>query len=167
MVHNVVKDTNACGRAKREARDKEWIDVNCDEMMKFLGIMLFIGLNKAHGSVKELWSQDEGRNEDIANSMRRDRFLEIFYNLHCDVESDEKARLRKLLNLQNKFLERCHLNFLGETPPDSPVAAENSTLSDSDPIPAFSYELRVLTGPELLRQIRSSTLTTSLTIQCR
>eukprot|EP00475_Leptophrys_vorax_P031489 TRINITY_DN476_c0_g1_i4.p1 TRINITY_DN476_c0_g1~~TRINITY_DN476_c0_g1_i4.p1 ORF type:complete len:105 (-),score=14.01 TRINITY_DN476_c0_g1_i4:795-1109(-) len=93
MVHNVVKDTNACGRAKREARDKEWIDVNCDEMMKFLGIMLFIGLNKAHGSVKELWSQGVGRNGDFAGSMRRDRFPETPYNLHREGELLESRML--------------------------------------------------------------------------
>eukprot|EP00475_Leptophrys_vorax_P011955 TRINITY_DN18419_c0_g1_i1.p2 TRINITY_DN18419_c0_g1~~TRINITY_DN18419_c0_g1_i1.p2 ORF type:complete len:121 (-),score=17.68 TRINITY_DN18419_c0_g1_i1:38-400(-) len=82
MIKYMVKDTNTYGRVKRGALGKEWREVNCDEMLKFLGIMLFTGLKKAHGSMKEMWSNGLGRNEDIARTMPRDSFLEIFATIY-------------------------------------------------------------------------------------
>eukprot|EP00475_Leptophrys_vorax_P022871 TRINITY_DN31121_c0_g3_i1.p1 TRINITY_DN31121_c0_g3~~TRINITY_DN31121_c0_g3_i1.p1 ORF type:complete len:188 (+),score=34.15 TRINITY_DN31121_c0_g3_i1:335-898(+) len=104
------QNTNAYGSVKMEAKGKKWTPVTEKDIIRFFGIMLYLGLNQKHGSMRELWSNNKLiRNQFVAESMSRDRFLNIFYNIHCEGDTDEQQndRLKKVRKLQMKLAHQC------------------------------------------------------------
>ena len=67
-------------------------DVNKKEIESFLGLVLRMGINDL-SKIKVYWSKDVMfYNTLITSTISRDRFLEIFYNLHLANNSETKTR---------------------------------------------------------------------------
>lgn len=92
----IIEQTNIYGRHKfqqkgQNTRDR-WKDVELKDIESFLGIIIVMGINDLP-RMKLYWSKENVfRNGFISAVMSRDRFLQIFYNLHL---ADNSLKPRK------------------------------------------------------------------------
>jgi len=71
-------------KKRRNSRNNtnRWEDVITKDIESFLGIIILMGINSLP-SMKHYWSKDNVfHNSFISSIMSRNRFLQIFYNLH-------------------------------------------------------------------------------------
>lgn len=111
----IVEETNRfaqqslTGRRASKSRLKVWVDTDKNEIMRFFSIILVMGFNSLP-SVNSYWSKDPMfKNEFIANTMPRDRFLLLHRCLHfCNNEdtfldtSDRLYKIKTALGILNK-----------------------------------------------------------------
>ncbi|CAF3198404.1 unnamed protein product [Rotaria socialis] len=92
----IVDQTKIYGKQKKRRNSRNNIDPLDDVIMKdiesFLGIIIVMGINSLP-SMKHYWSNDNVfHNSFISSIMSRNRFLQIFYNLHlADNLSEPKS----------------------------------------------------------------------------
>ena len=114
----IVDQTNIYGKQKqgRNSRNNTdlWEDVITKDIESFLGIIIVMGINSLP-SMKHCWSKDNiFHNSFISSIMSRNRFFQIFYNLHRGNSSlDPKSRstnYSKTYKMKN-FVEILLRNF--------------------------------------------------------
>lgn len=89
VINVIVLETNryaeqqlAAKGLKRESRMKKWTPTNSDEMKKFLGLLIWMGLVRL-GSIPSYWStSDIYRNNVAPKIMSRNRFEVMLANIH-------------------------------------------------------------------------------------
>lgn len=90
-----------------KSRLKQWKDVDCLEMEKFLGILLWMGLNKMP-KITDYWSKSPLYKNEVKNVMSRNRFELLLRMWHFS--DNEKCpandRLFKIQPLLDKLLEK-------------------------------------------------------------
>lgn len=78
--------------SNNQRKNSKWKDVGKTEVESFLGLIILMGINDLP-NMKLYWSKDMlFHNAFISSIMSRDRFLEIFYNLHLASNSLEPKR---------------------------------------------------------------------------
>ena len=114
----IVEQTNIYGRQKfqrsRQNTNDRWQDVEIEDIELFLGIITVMGINELP-RMKLYWSRDNiFHNGFISATMSRDRFLQIFYNLHLADNSLEPKKgshdYSKIYKIK-KFMEILVSNF--------------------------------------------------------
>ena len=118
-ILNLITDqTNIYGKGKKRSNNQKktnnWKDVNKKEIESFLGLIILMGINNLP-NMKLYWSKNiVFHNTFISSIMSRDRFLQIFYNLHLADNSLEPKReskdYSKIYKVKN-FTEILRRNF--------------------------------------------------------
>ncbi|KAK9751412.1 Transposase IS4 [Popillia japonica] len=92
LVEFIVVETNRFAKqcilsSSRKSRLKSWTDTNKEEILHFFSVVMVMGLNQLP-TINSYWSKDSiFKNEFIANTMTRDRFLLLFRCIHfCNNE---------------------------------------------------------------------------------
>ena len=99
-ILNLITDqTNIYGEGKKQSSNQrkisKWKDVSKKKIESFLGLVILMGINDL-SNIKLYWSKDMVfHNTFISLIMSRDRFLEIFYNLHLVNNSLKPKRKSK------------------------------------------------------------------------
>ncbi|RVE52535.1 hypothetical protein evm_002929 [Chilo suppressalis] len=93
---------------KSKSRSNQWNSTNYDEMLRFLGVIMVMGLNKVP-HINDYWSKKSlYRNEYICSVMKRDRFLLLlkFWHFSEDHIGSKTDKLHKIRDIFNMLLER-------------------------------------------------------------
>jgi hypothetical protein len=95
----ITDQTNIYGRGRKSSdnrrKSSNWKDVSKKEIESFLGLIILMGINDLP-NMKLYWSKDMVfHNAFISSIMSRDRFLQIFYNLHLADNALEPKRESK------------------------------------------------------------------------
>lgn len=114
LVEFIVVETNRFAKqcilsSSRKSRLKSWTDTNKEEILHFFSVVMVMGLNQLP-TINSYWSKDSiFKNEFIANTMTRDRFLLLFRCIHfCNNEdplldvTDRLYKIRKPIEMLNK-----------------------------------------------------------------
>lgn len=118
ILNLITRQTNIYGKGKKSSsnqrKSSNWKDVSEKEIESFLGLIILMGINDLP-NMKLYWSKDMiFHNTFISSIMSRDRFLQIFYNLHLADNSLEPKResknYSKIYKVQN-FIEILRRNF--------------------------------------------------------
>lgn len=91
-----------------KSRLKLWTPTNYNETLRFLGVIIVMGLNKVP-HMSNYWSKKSVyRNEYICSVMNRDRFLLLlkFWHFSDDNTSSISDKLHKIRDIFNMLLER-------------------------------------------------------------
>jgi hypothetical protein len=89
VLNEIEKWTNAEGK---NVFADNWKDVTTDELLRYLGILILIGVYRSKNEpISELWSRERGR-PIISGSMARDRFQQISRVLRFDDASTRRQR---------------------------------------------------------------------------
>lgn len=111
-------------KISKKSRTKKWVDTDAEEMKKFIGIQLLLGL--VHfPKIFLYWSNDEMYgNEMIKKTMTRDRYLLLMKFWHfCNNDEDPKTnRLFKIQELLNIF----NLNCASAVTPGTKIVIDES-----------------------------------------
>lgn len=101
---------------KKHSRMNEWTDVDVEEMRKFVGIFLLMGVHNMP-SMKDYWSYDPlYRTYVFRTVMSRNRFQNILRYWHfSNNEIDQEGRLKKILPLINYFNEKMRSIYIPGT----------------------------------------------------
>ncbi|KAJ6648949.1 PiggyBac transposable element-derived protein 4 [Pseudolycoriella hygida] len=107
---------------KRCSRMRKWKDTNTDEMKKFFGLVVYMGIVKLPG-IHMYWSKNQFyRNAFVPQVMSRNRFQLLLKMIHFanddDIAGDRLGKVRNLLNLLEK-------NFMSRTPGEILVVDES------------------------------------------
>ena len=79
---------------------KSWVDVDVDELQRFLGIRLQMGLHPLP-AYRDFWSGDRQKGDrSIIETMARDRFEKIQSNLHFTDNEDQRREGDKLWKIR-------------------------------------------------------------------
>lgn len=97
-------------KKRKKHRLSKWVDTTIDEMKKFFGLMLWMGLVQ-HGSIEEYWSTSPLLSNQVASQvMARNRFQLLLACIHFNnndglLESTDRLfKIRSLLDkLQPNF----------------------------------------------------------------
>ncbi|CAG4993144.1 unnamed protein product [Parnassius apollo] len=113
IVDKMVLETNLYAEkfltnpdSKRKSRFRSWKPINREEMLKFLGVALVMGLNKVP-HVNDYWSKNiMYRNEYIIKVISRDRFTAIlrFWHFSDDTIDRTTDKLNKIHDVYEMFL---------------------------------------------------------------
>ncbi|CAG4980848.1 unnamed protein product [Parnassius apollo] len=113
IVDNMVLETNLYAEKfltnpdlKKKSRFRYWKPINREEMPKFLGVALVMGLNKVP-HVNHYWSKNiMYRNEYIIKVMSRDRFTAIlkFWHFNDDTIDRTTDKLNKIRDVYEMLL---------------------------------------------------------------
>ena len=115
ILHSIIDQTNIYGKGKKQSSNQrktsKWKDVSKKEIESFLGLVILMGINGLP-NIKLYWSKDMMfHNIFISSIMSRDRFLEIFYNLHL---ANNSLKPKRDLKTPVKFTKlRILLKFYG------------------------------------------------------
>ena len=118
ILNLIIDQTNIYGNEKKQSSTQrkisKWKDVSREEIESFLGLVMLMGINDLP-NIKLYWSKDMVfHNAFISSIMSRDRFLEIFYNLHLANNSlqpkQESKDYSKIYKVKN-FIEILRRNF--------------------------------------------------------
>ncbi len=95
----ITDQTNIYGRGRKSSdnrrKSSNWKDVSKKEIESFLGLIILMGINDLP-NMKLYWSKDMVfHNAFISSIISRDRFLQIFYNLHLVDSALEPKRESK------------------------------------------------------------------------
>lgn len=116
LIEKMVVETNkhaeeyiSSHAIKPKSRLNNWHPVTFDEMEKFMGVLMVMGINKLP-NLHLYWSKKKCyRNEYIVNLMTRDRFLLLLKFWHFSDNFDNGDKLYKIRNvldiLSNSFTE--------------------------------------------------------------
>ncbi|XP_047741769.1 piggyBac transposable element-derived protein 4 isoform X2 [Hyalella azteca] len=114
IIELIVRETNnyadylqAQPNLTRKTRLNSWTPTDSTEIKKFLGIILYMGLNPQH-SMESYWSKSVlFERKCVRDIMVRDRFLILLRTLHFnDSRGPSTSRLDKLLPITRLLLER-------------------------------------------------------------
>ena len=118
-ILNLITDqTNIYEKGKKQSSNQrktsKWKDVSKKEIESFLGLVILMGINDLP-TIRLYWSKDMVfHNTFISSIMARDRFFEIFYNLHLANNSLKPKReskdYSKIYKVKN-FTEIMRRNF--------------------------------------------------------
>lgn len=111
VINLIVTETNRYAHqitsANRKSRNKLWMETTDEEMYKFFGILICMGLVRVP-IINLYWSKHPlYHNRFIASKMRRDRFLLLLQHIHFNNNEnlpnsqDRLFRIRPLLTLLN------------------------------------------------------------------
>ncbi|PZC85109.1 hypothetical protein B5X24_HaOG202873 [Helicoverpa armigera] len=113
IVDKMVLETNLYAEKflsnpglKKKSRFRYWKPINRDELLKFLGVALVMGLNKVP-HINDYWSQNiMYRNEYIIKVMSRDRFTAIlkFWHFSDDTIDRTTDKLNKIRDVYEMLL---------------------------------------------------------------
>ena len=118
VFHLIVEQTNIYGRQKFQRKSQNtnggWADVGVKDIELFLGIIIVMRINDLP-RMKLYWSKDNFfHNGFISTVMSRDRFLQIFCNLHLADNSLEPKKgsnnYSKIYKIKN-FIEDSDCKF--------------------------------------------------------
>ncbi|XP_018014224.1 piggyBac transposable element-derived protein 4 isoform X3 [Hyalella azteca] len=142
---------------KRKARLAKWKPTYAEEMRKFLGIVMCMGLVRVP-KIEHYWSKSEIYNYSfIRNHMSRDRFMLLLNMLHCNDSKviDRQNKLRKIQPLVDTVAEACRSVYT----PGSNVVIDESFIpfrgrgirGEYNPAKAHKYGLKIykLCSPNL------------------
>lgn len=110
IIIKMVEETNKYATSyininnlKPKSRLNLWKDTNYAEMLKFLGIMIVMGLSKVP-HINDYWSKKPiYRNEYICSIMKRDRFLLLLRCWHFS-NNDSNANMDKLHKIRDIYV---------------------------------------------------------------
>ena len=114
----IVDQTNVYRKQKKRRNSRNninpWEDVIMKDIESFLGITIVMGINNLP-SMKHYWNNDNVfHNSFISSTMSRNRFLQIFYNLHLADNSlepkNESPYYSKIYKIKH-FVEILLRNF--------------------------------------------------------
>jgi len=107
VLKRIVKETNRYGLEKNENFEK----TNKEEMQKFLGINLFMGIVKI-GQSKLYWNKLINLSI-IFQTMTRDRYLTLLRNIHVSEPQEESKedKLGKIRFFVSSVAQNCRENF--------------------------------------------------------
>lgn len=111
--------------APPNARIKKWVDTDHDEMMKFMGIILYMGLCQLP-TIGHYWRNDNLYCSPIANKISRNRFQLLLSLFHCsnNEEALPNDRLHKVQAIIDKFV----FNFRMCVNPDENICIDESMI---------------------------------------
>ena len=122
-ILNLITDqTNIYGKDKEQRKSQRkvnsWKNISKKDIESFLGIIILMGINGLP-KMRLYWSKDIAfRNNFISSIMSRDRFFQIFYNLHLadnslepKRESKDYSRIYKVKNFTEILLENFPNNY--------------------------------------------------------
>ena len=117
MLGNILRETNRYAYQSLQARNKDvrsWKEISLEELKAFLGLLICMSIHRLP-SLRDYWSSDWVLGvPTFAKAMPRNRFLEIWNNLHlCD--NSKMARpgdqnFDKLFKVR-EFLNDLNTNF--------------------------------------------------------
>ena len=91
---------------RRTSRYGKWKPVDVEEMKKFIGALLLMGIVRLP-SIEHYWSKDPlYKFEGLSNVMSRNRFQEILRFWHFSNNEEEESRLDKIMPLVNQLNEK-------------------------------------------------------------
>ena len=113
MLGNIIRETNRYACQLLQARNKDvrsWKEVSLEELKAFLGLLIAMSIHRLP-SLRDYWSSDWVLGvPEFAKVMPRNRFLELWNNLHlCD---NSKMPQWGEPNFDKLFKEREFLNDL-------------------------------------------------------
>lgn len=107
-AQTLASDNLSMKQAKKHRLSK-WIDTTVDEMKKFLGLLLWMGLVK-YGSIEDYWSKSPLFSNEVASKvMPRNRFQLLLSCIHFNDNNaannaDRLTKIRPLIDhLQRNF----------------------------------------------------------------
>lgn len=120
VIEHIVDETNRFAaqsilsnkltkKTSKKHRLSQWTNTTIDEMKKFFGLLLWMGLVK-HGSIEEYWSTSPLLRNDVASKvMPRNRFQLLLTCLHFSDNNalDANDRLGKIAPI----IEKLQTNF--------------------------------------------------------
>ena len=117
MLGNILRETNRYARQSLLARNKDvdcWRDISLDELKAFLGLLICMSIHRLP-TLRDYWSSDWVLGVPaFAKVMPRNRFLEIWNNLHlCDntkMPRPGEPGYDKLFKVR-EFLDDLNTNF--------------------------------------------------------
>ncbi|XP_045778520.1 piggyBac transposable element-derived protein 4-like [Maniola jurtina] len=106
-TNNYAQKILAGSQLKPKSRVRAWITTNLDEMKKFLGVIMVMGLVKLP-HINDYWSRKSiYRNQYVVSAIKRDRFLLILKFWHFSQEDpDDKNKLSKIKDVFSMLLQR-------------------------------------------------------------
>ena len=122
MMNNMVRETNRYAYQTLEAKHKDpsaWNEVALQELKAFLGLLIAMSIHRLP-SLRDYWSSDWVLGVPaFSKIMARNRFLEIWSNLHLsdnskmpqpgDENFDKLFKVRQFLeDLKTNFKVNCH-----------------------------------------------------------
>ncbi|XP_061706678.1 piggyBac transposable element-derived protein 4-like [Cydia pomonella] len=116
IIAKMVVETNnyaqkfiAGNQVKPKSRVRAWIPTDQEEMKKFLGVIMVMGLVKLP-HINDYWSRKSiYRNQYVVSAMKRDRFLLILKFWHFSQEDpDDRNKLAKIKDVFSMLLQRFH-----------------------------------------------------------
>lgn len=113
MLSNVAKYTNDYGKSF----DETFHPTNVDELYKFIGCQIFMGLFQAkREKLDDMWSKEFGR-PFVKNAFSRNRFRQIKRFLRTDdhqkrINSHQRARLLPISELWANFIKNCQKMYV-------------------------------------------------------
>lgn len=92
-------------------RLSKWVDTTIDEMKKFFGLMLWMGLVR-HGSIEEYWSKSPLLSNQVASQvMARNRFQLLLSCIHFNNnDAPDVGKADRLLKIR-PLLDKLQPNF--------------------------------------------------------
>ncbi|XP_020297799.1 piggyBac transposable element-derived protein 4-like, partial [Pseudomyrmex gracilis] len=123
LIKKIVEETNRYANdtiqrkhVKKRSTWRTWTNVTLKEMRAFLGIILLMGTMPLP-SLKDYWSTDRKcRIPYFAEVFRRDRFLQVFWMLHTNENTEGRQNMTTRTQKINNFLDyidsRCRENFV-------------------------------------------------------
>ena len=117
MLGNILRETNRYACQLLQARNKDvrsWKEVSLEELKAFLGLLIAMSIHRLP-SLRDYWSSDWVLGvPEFAKVMPRNRFLEIWNNLHlCDnskMPQSGEPNFDKLFKVR-EFLNDLNTNF--------------------------------------------------------
>ena len=117
MLGNIIRETNRYACQLLQARNKDvrsWKEVSLEELKAFLGLLIAMSIHRLP-SLRDYWSSDWVLGvPEFAKVMPRNRFLEIWNNLHlCDnskMPQHGEPNFDKLFKVR-EFLNDLNTNF--------------------------------------------------------
>lgn len=117
IIYIMVEETNRyadqyfdLNRVKPNARAQKWFDTDFNEMHKFIGIIMIMGIVK-YPELRMYWSTGAINGQDIIRkTMSRDRFFIIlkFWHFENNYEfEDSRSRLFKIEKILELFNDNC------------------------------------------------------------
>ncbi|XP_045778765.1 uncharacterized protein LOC123876503 [Maniola jurtina] len=112
LIEKMVVETNKYAAEyisshdiKPKSRVKKWVPTTFEEMEKFMGVLMVMGITKLP-QVNLYWSKKKCyRNEYIANLISRDRFLLLLKFWHFSDNVDKGDKLYKIRNVLDILLK--------------------------------------------------------------
>ena len=129
IVEFMVERTNAYAKKvidettmRRSSRFKAWKDTCDEEMRKFLGLLLHMGVINMP-KIADYWSKDPFLKTELwRNVIGRDRFLLLLRFWHFEDETSPESRLQKISPLMNHFNQTMSAIYC----PDKDLALDES-----------------------------------------
>ena len=157
MLGNIIRETNRYACQLLQARNKDvrsWKEVSLEELKAFLGLLIAMSIHRLP-SFRDYWSSDWVLGvPEFAKVMPRNRFLEIWNNLHlCDnskMPQRGEPNFDKLFKVR-EFLNDLNTNFRINYNPHREQAVDEAIQGKDFPEAVHAYEAHKEGGQDVVQ----------------